>query len=291
MPGAISPATGLVKNANSTWLNGRPFRHDVARALGRPVALANDADCFALSGGDRRRGGGGARRLRRDPRDGGRRRDRRRRPAARRAERDRGRVGAQSPALARGRRAARAALLLRTRPAASRPSSPGRAGPRPRAGRSAAGKGGAPRRPRSRRGPRPATPAAGARSCCYEQRLARALAHVINLLDPHAIVLGGGLSALPSLYERVPRALVALDLLRLRRDPAPPAAARRRQRRARRGLARSDGPAHAGLKRSGPRPGGSARARGCGGPEEERGLRRVRPFRAADPEGRATPGC
>jgi len=49
MPGTISPATGLVKNANSTWLNGRPFRRDVERALGRPVALANDADCFALS--------------------------------------------------------------------------------------------------------------------------------------------------------------------------------------------------------------------------------------------------
>ena len=49
MPGAISPATGLVKNANSTWLNGRPFRRDLERALGRPVALANDANCFALS--------------------------------------------------------------------------------------------------------------------------------------------------------------------------------------------------------------------------------------------------
>jgi fructokinase len=49
MPGAISPATGLVKNANSTWLNGRRFTTDISAALGRVVRVANDADCFALS--------------------------------------------------------------------------------------------------------------------------------------------------------------------------------------------------------------------------------------------------
>jgi fructokinase len=49
MPGAISPATGLVKNANSTWLNGRRLDADLALRLSRPVRLANDADCFALS--------------------------------------------------------------------------------------------------------------------------------------------------------------------------------------------------------------------------------------------------
>ena len=49
MPGVISPATGLVKNANSTWLNGRPLKEDLARILGRGVRLANDANCFALS--------------------------------------------------------------------------------------------------------------------------------------------------------------------------------------------------------------------------------------------------
>lgn len=49
MPGAISPATGLIKNANSVWLNGMPFDRDMAAALGREVRLANDADCFALS--------------------------------------------------------------------------------------------------------------------------------------------------------------------------------------------------------------------------------------------------
>ena len=49
MPGAISPATGLVKNANSTWLLGRPMGEDLGRLLGRDVRLANDANCFALS--------------------------------------------------------------------------------------------------------------------------------------------------------------------------------------------------------------------------------------------------
>ncbi len=49
IPGAVSRATGLIKNANSTWLNGKPFEHDIAQALARPVRIANDADCFALS--------------------------------------------------------------------------------------------------------------------------------------------------------------------------------------------------------------------------------------------------
>ena len=49
VPGIPSPATGLMKNANSTCLNGRPFDRDVAARLGRPVRVANDANCFALS--------------------------------------------------------------------------------------------------------------------------------------------------------------------------------------------------------------------------------------------------
>jgi predicted NBD/HSP70 family sugar kinase len=49
MPGAISPATGLVKNANSTWLNGRAFQADLERRLGRSARLANDANCLAVS--------------------------------------------------------------------------------------------------------------------------------------------------------------------------------------------------------------------------------------------------
>jgi fructokinase len=49
IPGTISPATDLVKNANSTWLIGRPLHRDLEDALARSVRLANDADCFALS--------------------------------------------------------------------------------------------------------------------------------------------------------------------------------------------------------------------------------------------------
>lgn len=49
MPGSFSPKTGLVRNANSTWLNGQPFDRDVAAALDRPVKLENDANCLALS--------------------------------------------------------------------------------------------------------------------------------------------------------------------------------------------------------------------------------------------------
>ena len=49
IPGTIVVATGLVKNANSTWLIGRPLGRDIEAALGRPVRLANDANCFALS--------------------------------------------------------------------------------------------------------------------------------------------------------------------------------------------------------------------------------------------------
>jgi len=49
IPGTISPASGLVKNANSTWLIGKPLHEDLSAALGRPVKLANDANCFALS--------------------------------------------------------------------------------------------------------------------------------------------------------------------------------------------------------------------------------------------------
>mgnify|MGYP002630059417 FL=1 len=48
-PGAISPATGLMKNANSTQLNGRPLHLDIESALGRPVRMANDANCMAVS--------------------------------------------------------------------------------------------------------------------------------------------------------------------------------------------------------------------------------------------------
>jgi fructokinase len=49
IPGTIVPRTGLVKNANSVWLNGRPLGRDLEQRLGRPVRLMNDANCLALS--------------------------------------------------------------------------------------------------------------------------------------------------------------------------------------------------------------------------------------------------
>ncbi|MCU0254018.1 MAG: ROK family protein [Acidobacteria bacterium] len=203
MPGAISPATGLVKNANSTWLNGRPFRRDVERAVGRPVALANDADCFALSEATDGAGAGarvvfgvilgtgvgggividgrllsGPNAIAGEwghnplpwPED-----DERPGPPCYCSRAGCIETFLSGPGLARDH--ARAEGLAE-----------GAALPAPEiAALAAAGDEGA-RRALAR----------------YEERLARALAHVINLLDPDAIVLGGGLSALPSLYERVP---------------------------------------------------------------------------------------
>jgi fructokinase len=49
VPGSISPRTGTMRNANTVWLNGRSFREDVSRALGREVRIANDANCLAVS--------------------------------------------------------------------------------------------------------------------------------------------------------------------------------------------------------------------------------------------------
>ncbi len=49
IPGSLSPITGLVKNANSTWMNGKPLDKDLTEALGRPVRIENDANCLAVS--------------------------------------------------------------------------------------------------------------------------------------------------------------------------------------------------------------------------------------------------
>jgi fructokinase len=49
VPGSVSRETGMVKNANSTWLNGRPLDRDLSFELGREVRVANDANCLAVS--------------------------------------------------------------------------------------------------------------------------------------------------------------------------------------------------------------------------------------------------
>lgn len=58
-PGSTSPVDGLIRNANSTWLNGMPFGADIEAALGRPVRLANDANCLAVSEATDGAGAGG----------------------------------------------------------------------------------------------------------------------------------------------------------------------------------------------------------------------------------------
>ena len=200
MPGSLSPASGLVKNANSTWLIGRAIDQDLARALGRPVRCANDANCFALSeatdgaaAGARvvfgvivgTGTGGGVvvdGRVLTGPNaiagEWG------HNPLPWPADDERpgpecycGKAGCietflSGPGLARDYRDATGLEL----------------DPPEIAGRAERGE-----------------DAAQAALTRYEDRMARALAVVLNLLDPDVIVLGGGISRVARLYERVPR--------------------------------------------------------------------------------------
>jgi len=198
-PGAISPATGLIKNANSTWLNGRPLNKDLERVLGRPVRLANDANCFAVSeasdgaaagcgivfGVILGTGVGGGVVI-----DG--------RPL----------TGAQAIAGEWGHTPL------------PQPRDDERPGPRCYCGRAGCVETwlSGPRLQeqfkrhtgRTLRATEIADAAgAGDKQAAehmelYCDRLARALSVVINILDPHAIVLGGGLSKMKPLYTRVP---------------------------------------------------------------------------------------
>ncbi len=200
MPGALSPATGLVKNANSTCLIGKPLDRDLARALGRPVRLANDADCFALSeaadgaaagascvfGAILGTGVGGgvvvSGRILSGPNaitgEWG------HNPLPWPADDER-----PGPSCYCGKRGCIETFL--SGPGLARDYEPGaktRVASEEVARRAAAGE-----------------PRAAAALERYEDRLARALATVINVLDPEVIVLGGGLSNLARLYQSVPR--------------------------------------------------------------------------------------
>ena len=198
-PGALSPATGLVKNANSVWLNGRPLRQDLERLLHRPIRFANDANCFALS--EARDGAGAGVRvvfgvILGTGTGGGITVD--------------GRVLTGPNAVAgewghnplpwprEGEWPGVACYCGRTGCVETFLSGPGIARDHLEvtgepldavaiAGRAADGDEGC-----------------EATLARHEDRLARALAVVINLLDPDVIVLGGGLSNLARLYERVP---------------------------------------------------------------------------------------
>ena len=201
-PGALSHHTGLLRNSNTTCLNGRPLDVMLGAALEREVRLANDANCFALS----------------EARDGaaagasvvfgvilgtgtggwcG-----RRRTAAGGPPPNRGRMGSQPPGVRRSRSSRPATAVAA---AASRPTSRGRGIARDHVRRW--------RRRAGRGDDRPSGPTAGdalaARATLdrYLARLGRALASVINLLDPDVVVLGGGLSNIGRLYRDLPAEL------------------------------------------------------------------------------------
>ena len=183
IPGSLSPATGLVRGANSTWLNGGRLKEDLERGLDRPVRLSNDANCLALSENL---------------------------PGIAFAVILGTGVGAGITVdgrLIEGANRIAGEWGHNPLPWMSREEHPG---PRCWCGRAgcietflcgpalAADAGADPAAmPDTRQ-----AQAALARHC---HRLARALAHVINLLDPDVIVLGGGLSNMGNLYEQVPK--------------------------------------------------------------------------------------
>ena len=199
IPGAISPITGLVKNANSTCLIGRPLRQDLEAALGRPIRLANDANCFALS----------------EATDGA--------AAGLQAV-----FGVILGTGVGGGIALGGRILLGANAIAGEwghnplpwPAPGETPGPACYCGRSGCIEtflsGPALAADHRRHGGRElntneiARLAARGDAHCgatlerYMGRLARGLASVINLIDPDAIVLGGGLSRISVLYERVP---------------------------------------------------------------------------------------
>ena len=180
IPGAISRVSGRVKNANSTCLIGQPLQGDLEAALGRPVRLANDANCFVLS--EAVDGAGGGARvvfgvILGTGVGGGIVVD--------------GRVLEGANAIA-GEWGHNPLPLPADDDLPLRPCYCGRAGciETYLCGPALEREGGA---------------AAEASIARYEARLARALAGVINLLDPDVIVLGGGVSNVDRLYANVPR--------------------------------------------------------------------------------------
>jgi len=211
MPGVMSPATGLVKNANSTWLIGRPFAADLSARLGREVRCANDANCFALSeavdgaaAGARTvfgvivgTGTGGGIVV-----------DGRVLPGANAIAGEWGHNPMPWPRLDLSRRSGAEATE------AEWPGPPcycGRTGcietflSGPGLARDYAAAAGDPIDAVAI-GARAASGDLHAEACLrrYEDRMARALASVVNLLDPDVIVLGGGMSNLDRLYTTVP---------------------------------------------------------------------------------------
>jgi fructokinase len=197
-PGAISPATGLLKNSNSTWLNGRPLDQDLAQVLERPIALANDADCLALSEATDGAAAGAATVF-----------------AVILGTGVGGGLAVHGKVLA-GPNAIAGEWGHNPLPwpdPTELPGPPCYCGLHgcietwlsgPGLARDHLAGGGVQRDPPAIVAAAPHDGAAEAALRRYEHRLARGLASVINLLDPQAIVLGGGLSQLARLYATVP---------------------------------------------------------------------------------------
>ena len=198
-PGALSPASGLIKNANSTWLNGKPLDRDLAAVLGRPVRLANDADCFALSEASDGAAAGAAMVfgvILGTGVGGGIVIDGKLLAGANAIAGEWGHNPLPWPRPEWGEVPGPTCWCGRAGCIESYLSGPGLAADHPDRTMSsreivAASQSG--------------DPVARQTMARYEDRLARALAHMINILDPHVVVLGGGLSAIDSLYEAVPR--------------------------------------------------------------------------------------
>ncbi len=197
IPGSENPATGLVRGANSTFLNGRPLRADLEAALGRPVRLSNDANCLALSefhAGSPNGDSGFAVILGTGVGGGvvvdGRVLEGRNRIAGEWGHNPLPWMTAEEfpgPACWCGRRGCIETFLCGPALAAEA-DGPGARDASALPARAAAG-----------------DAAARAALDRHADRLARALAAVVNLLDPPAILLGGGLSNMDHLYEALPR--------------------------------------------------------------------------------------
>jgi fructokinase len=199
MPGAISPATGLVKNANSVWLNGKPLSRDLAARLGRPVWFANDANCFALS--EARDGAGAGARvvfgvILGTGTGGGIVVDGRilTGPNAIAGEWGHNPMPWPTPEEWPGS----SCYCGRSGCIETFLSGPGLSGDHEKRTGERLSPGEIARRAET--GDRAAVESLSR----YEERLARALASVLNVLDPDVVVLGGGLSNLVQLYEAVP---------------------------------------------------------------------------------------
>lgn len=202
IPGSLSPASGLVRNANFTALNGRALDRDLAAALGRPVRVENDANCFALAEAVAGAGQGAAvvfGVILGTGVGGGVVVDGRMLPGANLIAGEWGHNPLPAPGA--DELPGPACYCGRAGCIETWVSGPGLAADHARATgtrlepgeiAAAAAEGDA---------------AAGASLERHLDRLARGLAGVVNILDPEVIVLGGGLSNLGHLYERLPGAM------------------------------------------------------------------------------------